>query len=134
RSQQQRQHDWKLYSFHAPEVECIGKGKASAPYEFDVKASVVTTNAPSLFLHARTLPGNPYDGHTLGAVIEATERLTGREIELACVDKGYRGHDAPNSRRLQPSPRSRLAEDHFARHPTRATPDLHNSDSPQPAS
>src|SRR5262245_40249155 len=33
----------------------------------------------------------------------------------------------PQRRRLQPSPRSRLAEDHFARHPTRATPDLHNS-------
>ena len=32
-SQQQRQRGWKLYSFHAPEVECIGKGKASAPYE-----------------------------------------------------------------------------------------------------
>src|SRR5262249_14945946 len=44
RSQQQRQRGWKLYSFHAPEVECIGKGKASAPYEFGVKASVVTTN------------------------------------------------------------------------------------------
>ena len=28
RSQQQRQRGWKLYSFHAPEVECIGKGKA----------------------------------------------------------------------------------------------------------
>jgi hypothetical protein len=28
-------------------------------------------------LHARTLPGNPYDGHTLGSVIEAAERLTG---------------------------------------------------------
>ena len=27
RSQQQRQRGWKLYSFHAPEVECIGKGK-----------------------------------------------------------------------------------------------------------
>src|SRR5262245_51707431 len=37
----------------------------------------------------------------------------------------------PQCRRLQPSPRSRLAEDHFARHPTRATPDLHNSASPQ---
>jgi transposase, IS5 family len=24
----QRQRGWKLYSFHAPEVECIGKGKA----------------------------------------------------------------------------------------------------------
>jgi IS5 family transposase len=37
RSQQQRQRGWKLYSFHAPEVECIGKGKANAPYEFGVK-------------------------------------------------------------------------------------------------
>jgi IS5 family transposase len=45
RSQQQRQRGWKLYSFHAPEVECIGKGKASAPYEFGVKTSIVTTNA-----------------------------------------------------------------------------------------
>ena len=104
RSQQQRQRGWKLYSFHAPEVECIGRGKASAPYEFGVKASVVTTNARApggqFVLHARTLPGNPYDGHTLGAVIEATERLTGREIERAYVDKGYRGHDAPNPRRV----------------------------------
>src|SRR5262249_14033007 len=87
RSQQQRQRGWKLYSFHAPEVECIGRGKASAPYEFGVKASIVTTNARApggqFVLHARTLPGNPYDGHTLGAVIEATERLTGREIERA---------------------------------------------------
>jgi hypothetical protein len=33
RSQEQRQRGYKLYSFHAPEVECIGKGKASAPYE-----------------------------------------------------------------------------------------------------
>jgi len=69
-----------------------------------VKASVVTTNARApggqFVLHARTLPGNPYDGHTLGAVIEATERLTGREIERAYVDKGYRGHDAPNPRRI----------------------------------
>jgi hypothetical protein len=70
RSQQQRQRGWKLYSFHAPEVECIGKGKASAPYEFGVKASIVTNNcrAPGgLFvLHARALPDNPYDGHTCG--------------------------------------------------------------------
>src|SRR6516164_4276684 len=67
----------RRYSFHAPEVECIGRGKASAPYEFGVKASIVTTNARApggqFVLHARTLPGNPYDGHTLGAVIEATE-------------------------------------------------------------
>jgi transposase, IS5 family len=104
RSQQQRQRGWKLYSFHAPEVECIGKGKASAPYEFGVKASVVTTNARApggqFVLHARTLPGNPYDGHTLRGIIEDTQRLTGREIERAYVDKGYRGHDVENPRRV----------------------------------
>ena len=104
RSQQQRQRGWKLYSFHAPEVECIGKGKVSAPYEFGVKASIVTTNARApggqFVLHAKALPGNPYDGHTLGTVIEATERLTGCTIERAYVDKGYRGHKTIDPRRV----------------------------------
>jgi IS5 family transposase len=104
RSQQQRQRGWKLYSFHAPEVECIGKGKASAPYEFGVKTSIVTTNARApggqFVLHAKALPGNPYDGHTLGSVIDATEKLTGCAIERAYVDKGYRGHDTANPRRV----------------------------------
>jgi hypothetical protein len=45
RGQQQRQRGFKLNSFHAPETECIGKSKASAPYEFGVKVSIVTTNA-----------------------------------------------------------------------------------------
>lgn len=104
RSQKQRQRGWKLYSFHAPEVECIGKGKASAPYEFGVKVSITTTNARAkggqFVLHAKALPGNPYDGHTLKSVIEETQRLTGREIERGYVDKGYRGHDAPNPWRI----------------------------------
>jgi IS5 family transposase len=104
RSQQQRQRGWKLYSFHAPEVECIGKGKAAAPYEFGVKASITTTNARApggLFvLHATALPGNPYNGHTLGAVMAAIERLTGRLIERAYVDKGYRGHNTEGPRRV----------------------------------
>jgi len=106
RSQQQRQRGWKLYSFHAPEVECIGKGKAAAPYEFGVKASIVTNNrkAPGgLFvLHAKALPGSPYDGHTLRDIIERTETetLTGCSIQRAYVDKGYRGHDVQNPRRV----------------------------------
>ena len=80
------------------------QGKASAPYEFGVKASIVTTNACApggqFVLHAKALPGNPYDGHTLGSVIDATEKLTGCAIERAYVDKGYRGHDAANPRRV----------------------------------
>jgi IS5 family transposase len=104
RSQEQRQRGYKLYSFHAPEVECIGKGKASAPYEFGVKASIVTTNARApggqFVLHAKALPGNPSDGHTLGDVIKDTEKLTGCAIERAYVDKGYRGHKTENPRRV----------------------------------
>jgi IS5 family transposase len=104
RSQQQRQRGWKLYSFHAPEVECIGKGKASAPYEFGVKVSVVTTNARApggqFVLHAKALSGNPYDGHTLAPIIAETQKLTGRVIERAYVDKGYRGHDTPHPHRV----------------------------------
>ena len=60
--------------------------KASAPYEFGVKASIVTTNARApggqFVLHAKALPGNPYDGHTLRGVIERTQKLTGCELSL----------------------------------------------------
>ena len=45
------------------------------------------------------LPGNPYDGHTLGD-IEATEKLTGCPIKRAYVDKGCRGHTTENPRRV----------------------------------
>jgi IS5 family transposase len=34
----------KLYALHAPEVECIGKGKARQPYEFGVKVSLAVTH------------------------------------------------------------------------------------------
>ena len=58
----------KVYSIHAPEVECIGKGKAHKPYEFGVKVSVATTvSAPrggQFVLASKALLGNPYDGHT----------------------------------------------------------------------
>ena len=51
-------------------------------------------------LHAKALPDNPYDGLTLRHVIDNTETLTGCAIERAYVDKGYRGHDAQNPRRV----------------------------------
>src|SRR5437868_6303166 len=35
RFQDHRQRGPKVYSLHAPEVECIGKGKARAPYEME---------------------------------------------------------------------------------------------------
>ena len=104
RNQKQRQRGQKLYSWHAPETECIGKGKARTPYEFGCKVSITTTNrrcaAGQFILHTKALHGNPYDGHTLGPVLRETEALTGREIERAYVDKGYRGHNADKPNRV----------------------------------
>ena len=95
----------KVYSLHAPEVECIGKGKAHKPYEFGVKVSVATTVKRSpggqFVLHAKTLPGNPYDGHTLAAIIPAIEQMTGATLSRILADAGYRGHNAPPSHRMR---------------------------------
>jgi glycine/D-amino acid oxidase-like deaminating enzyme len=61
----------------------IGKGKAAAPYEFGAKASIVTNNrkAPDgLFvLHAKALPGSPYDDHTLTRRCQDTAERQPRE-------------------------------------------------------
>ena len=98
-NQKQRQRGPKVYSLHAPEVECIGKGKAHRPYEFGVKVSVATTlshaKGGQFVTHVKALPGNPYDGHTLKTVIPEIEALIGNTIERILVDKGYRGHNAP---------------------------------------
>lgn len=97
RDQQRRQAAPKVYSLHAPEVECIGKGKAHKPYEFGCKVTVATTNARApggqFVTYIAALHGNPYDGHTLKHTIAGVKAITGLEPERAFVDKGYRGHD-----------------------------------------
>ncbi len=83
----------KLYSIHAPEVECIAKGKAHKRYEFGCKASFVTTSKNNWIVGAQALHGNPYDGHTLSEALSQTERLTGVKLTDAVCDQGYRGHN-----------------------------------------
>jgi len=87
----------KLYSVHAPEVECIAKGKAHKRYEFGCKASVATTSKSNWIVGAQALHGNPYDGHTLRGAIQQVERLTGHTPGDVMVDQGYRGHDYEGS-------------------------------------
>jgi len=104
RFQDHRQRGPKVYSLHAPEVECIGQGKARAPYEFGCKVSIVTpVTAPKggqFVLHAKALHGNPFDGHTLAPVIADLEKLTGVETRRIHLDKGYRGHNHPHKFRV----------------------------------
>lgn len=43
-------------------------------------------------LHAKALPGNPYDGQTLASLIPDMENNIGNEISRILADAGYRGH------------------------------------------
>lgn len=89
----------KLYAWHAPEVECINKGKARQPYEFGVKVSIASTHQGTLIVGARAFPGNPYDGHTLHEQLDQTRILMqdqGIQPERVYVDLGYRGVDSDN--------------------------------------
>lgn len=70
-----------LYSFHAPEVECIGKGKRNKPYEFGNKVAVVVSGRRNFVLSAKSFHSNPYDGHTLQQSFEAVENVTGIKIK-----------------------------------------------------
>jgi IS5 family transposase len=104
-AQKRGQRGPKVYSLHAPEVECIGKGKPHKPYEFGVKLSVATpikhSKGGQFVTHVAALPGNPYDGHTLAKVIPAMEALLGNTIARMIADAGYRGHNAPPDRKLR---------------------------------
>ena len=90
---QQRKDKNKLYSLHAPEVECIAKGKAHKKYEFGCKVSVVTTSKDNFIVGTQAFHGNPYDGHTLNEAMEQAERLGQFKAKEAFVDLGYRGHN-----------------------------------------
>ena len=81
----------KLYSLHAPEVECIAKGKAHKKYEFGCKVSVVTTCEEPWVLSILAPHDNPYDGATLKECLHKAEQHTQVKIENAFADKSYRG-------------------------------------------
>jgi len=88
---QQRHDTGKLYSVHAPEVECIAKGKAHKPYEFGCKVAVVTTSKNNWVVGVEAVHQNPYDGATLAPALKQVERTTEVRPEAAFVDRGFKG-------------------------------------------
>nr|WP_246867895.1 transposase [Rhizobacter sp. SG703] len=108
---QKREAKNKLYALHAPEVECIAKGKVRTPYEFGVKVSVAVTAAEGLVVGMRSMPGNSYDGHTVDSQLEQVEVLSGQAPKIVLADRGYRG--------VEPSSGARLLISHTRRLPKR---------------
>ena len=89
---QKQQDKNKLYNIHAPGGGCIAKGKVHKKYEFRVKVSVATTSRDNFVVGMQTLPGNPFDGHTLSGAFDQIARLSDVIPERYNVDCGYHGH------------------------------------------
>ena len=89
-----------IYSLHAPETECIAKGKAHKPYEFGNKVSISVSRENNFILAAKSFHENPYDGHTLDATIKNVERTTSHEVTKIALDRGYKGNDYQHKSRI----------------------------------
>jgi transposase, IS5 family len=87
----------KIYSLHAPEVECIAKGKANKRYEFGNKVAFVIPLKTPFIVGANSLQGNPFDGHTLKDSLQQVHKLTGIKVNQTFVAQGYKGHSVQDT-------------------------------------
>lgn len=88
---QKRNDTNKIYSVHAPEVECISKGKVHKKYEFGCKVAMVSSSKDNWILAIDAVHGNPFDGHTLKDSLNQVKQITGWQPLHAYCDRGYRG-------------------------------------------
>ena len=66
-----------------------------------MKVSIATTLKEGLVVGMRSMPGNPYDGHTLAETLEQVGILADRAPTTAIVDRGYRGVEVKGVRILR---------------------------------
>jgi IS5 family transposase len=52
---------------------------------------VATTLKEEMVVGMSSMPGNPYDGHTVAETLEQVGILSDAKPKIAVVDKGYRG-------------------------------------------
>lgn len=88
---QRRNDSNKIYSFHAPEVKCISKGKEHKKYEFGNKSSFVLTKKSGIVIGAMAFEENIYDGHGIEPQLTQVEDLLGKLPETLLVDRGCKG-------------------------------------------
>jgi len=81
----------KVYSLHEPDVYCVGKGKDHKPYEYGRKASVVSTKESQVIVGVVSHDEHVHDSRTLREAMIEAESHRESEIDLAVVDRGYRG-------------------------------------------
>lgn len=89
-AQQPKDKD-KIYSLHEPTIYCVGKGKDHKAYEYGRKASVVSTVKSQVIVGVESHDDHVHDSKTLKSALAAASRNRTSNIELAVVDRGYRG-------------------------------------------
>ena len=97
RIQDQHQRGPKVYALHAPEVECIGKGKARAPYEFGCKVCIATPRRPE---------GRPVRAARQGAARQSVRRPHARPRGRRHGEAHRRGGPPHPCRQRLPRPQS----------------------------
>lgn len=101
-----------LYSFHAPEVECIGKGKLNKPYEFGNKVGIAVSGRGNFIVGIKSFHGNPYDGHTLDQTVQEVRKIVEEPLQKVFVDLGYRGSNfSEKSKIYTPYTKKKLSKD-----------------------
>jgi IS5 family transposase len=98
---QQRSDTGKIYSLHEPDVSCISKGNAHKTYVSGAKASVIVTKTSGVIIGALSFLDNPFDGHTLPAVLNQVESIVGQRPTMAICDRGYRGKRKIGTTRIE---------------------------------
>lgn len=88
---QKRTDKDKVYSLHEPDVYCVGKGKDHKAYEYGCKASVVATAKSGVIVGVQSHDEHLHDSKTLKSAIDHANSHRQTDIELAVVDRGYRG-------------------------------------------
>ncbi|MFA0811009.1 hypothetical protein [Microbulbifer epialgicus] len=72
---QQKNDKDNIYSLHELQVYCVAKGKDHKPYEYDSKASIVSTAKDDIILIAENHHENIHDSRTLDKVISMANEV-----------------------------------------------------------
>lgn len=104
----------KIYSLHEPDVYCVGKGKEHKPYEYGKKASVVVTLDSKIIVGVASHDKHVHDSKTLADALSCANKIRKHPVELAVVDRGYRGakHTVEADVLIPSAPFKRDTEEH----------------------
>lgn len=120
-----RDNSDKIYSIHARDLSCINKVKAHNKFEFDAKASATVTSTSGIIVIALAFRCDPFDRHTLSAVLSQVESIVEQRPSMAICNRGYRDKRkvradsieiSESDKRTQTASDNRHAKERFRRH------------------